>query len=103
MTESKIYLNVPFVEKDEAKALGARWDVDKKRWYVPSNKDVTLFAKWRTEAGVPETNPEAKSMSRSKPIPGKSGFLANTTDKAMMTYPADKNFVAYDGDEPPWD
>jgi ribonuclease HI len=29
-----VYLNVPFAKKDEAKALGARWDADKRKWYV---------------------------------------------------------------------
>ena len=32
-TEDKIYLNVPFEEKDEVKKLGARWDYNMKRWY----------------------------------------------------------------------
>ncbi len=31
----KIYLNVPYKEKDEAKKLGARWDPDSKLWYIP--------------------------------------------------------------------
>jgi len=31
MPNSKIYLNVPFAQKDEAKALGARWDAIKKK------------------------------------------------------------------------
>ena len=29
----KIYLNVPFTEKDNAKKLGARWDSNEKKWY----------------------------------------------------------------------
>ena len=33
------YLNVPYSEKDEVKALGARWDIIRKMWYVT---DVTL-------------------------------------------------------------
>lgn len=30
---AKIYLNVPYDNKDEAKMLGAKWDVSKKKWY----------------------------------------------------------------------
>jgi len=30
----KIYLNVPYKEKDEAKANGARWDANAKKWYI---------------------------------------------------------------------
>lgn len=40
-----IYLNVPYNEKDEAKELGAKWDRDKKQWYIPQ-VDCTPFAKW---------------------------------------------------------
>ena len=45
----KIYLNVPFDNKDEAKSLGARWDNDKKQWYIMSNMNTTLFKRWITE------------------------------------------------------
>lgn len=40
------FINVPFREKDEAKALGARWDRQQQSWYVPGNVDVGVFAKW---------------------------------------------------------
>ena len=33
----KVYLEVHFVEKDDAKKLGARWDPLKKKWYVMDN------------------------------------------------------------------
>ena len=29
------WLNVPFEEKDKAKQLGCRWDVEQKRWWKP--------------------------------------------------------------------
>lgn len=41
----RIYLNVHFNEKDEAKGLGAKWDKDKKQWYIPQ-VDSAPFAKW---------------------------------------------------------
>ena len=41
----RIYLNVPYNEKDEAKELGAKWDKDKKQWYIPQ-VDSAPFAKW---------------------------------------------------------
>ncbi len=34
-------LDVPFSHKEEAKALGAKWDRTKKIWYVPSGVKVT--------------------------------------------------------------
>ena len=39
-------LTVPFGEKDEAKALGARWDATVKTWYVPQGVDAAPFEKW---------------------------------------------------------
>lgn len=38
-------LSVPFAEKDEAKALGARWDPVRKCWYV-QDKDLAPFERW---------------------------------------------------------
>ena len=42
------FLTVPFAEKDQAKSLGARWNADKKKWYVPAGVDLTPFKKWAT-------------------------------------------------------
>ena len=37
----KIYLNVPFIEKDEIKKLGGKWDRNKKKWFVYNdNKNI---------------------------------------------------------------
>jgi ribonuclease HI len=36
---SKIFLNVPFQRKDEAKALGAKWEPSKKKWYIMTNNE----------------------------------------------------------------
>lgn len=49
--KSKIYLNVPYDEKDEAKKLGAKWDKSKKRWYItPKNKyKVQMMGRWVLE------------------------------------------------------
>lgn len=33
----RIDLRVPYSEKDEAKALGARWDASVKKWYTLSS------------------------------------------------------------------
>ncbi len=41
-----IELNVPFMEKDDAKRLGARWNSASKRWYIPAGLDNALFARW---------------------------------------------------------
>ena len=43
---NKFFLNVPFQEKDKAKALGARWDSQTKRWYYSRPEDTEKFSKW---------------------------------------------------------
>ncbi|MCX7097861.1 MAG: DUF5710 domain-containing protein [Methylococcales bacterium] len=93
MADTKTYLNVPFAQKDAAKALGARWDPAAKKWYVPADKDLALFAQWQGQsdaAAAPTTKP---TPAKAKPDPA----------AGVMTYATDKNFVAYDGDTPPWD
>lgn len=45
------FLNVPYAEKDEARALGARWNPGKKRWYVPNGIALEAFAKWMPKEG----------------------------------------------------
>ena len=46
LKNEKHYINCPFKEKDEAKALGARWDPDKRKWYYTGDKDPEKFKKW---------------------------------------------------------
>ncbi len=41
----RIYLRVPYEEKEEAKQLGARWDPDRKQWYVPPAMTVNVSKK----------------------------------------------------------
>ena len=47
-----IYLNCPFSEKDECKALGGKWDPSVKKWYVPKGINHGLFAKWLPNDGI---------------------------------------------------
>lgn len=96
MAESKTYLNVPFAQKDEAKALGARWDAVQKKWFVPADKDVALFAKWQAESGAVES-PRAKTSSSNINSSSKKAAAS------VKTHATVKDFVAYDGDAPPWD
>ncbi len=39
-------LKVPYAEKDQAKALGARWNAQRKAWYVPDGADAAPFEQW---------------------------------------------------------
>jgi len=47
-TIGKLYLNIPYSEKDEAKKLGAKWDSKKKKWYI-NNKNkhkAQMMGRW---------------------------------------------------------
>jgi len=34
---NRVYLNVSYADKDDAKSLGAWWDAEKKKWYAPNS------------------------------------------------------------------
>ena len=55
----KILIDVPFKEKNDARALGARWDKEEKSWYIPEGVNTVLFERWRQEKQeiLPEENP----------------------------------------------
>jgi len=46
--KKRIYLKVPYDEKDEAKKMGARWDMNKKKWYYEEGNRhaVQLMGRW---------------------------------------------------------
>ena len=54
---TRIDLFVPYSEKDEAKAFGAKWDNVLKLWYIPEGVDPSAFDKWRTN---PATIPNVR-------------------------------------------
>lgn len=81
--ESRTYLAVPYAEKNEAKAQGAKWDKDAKSWYAEAGVDVATsgLARWSLDkpgvvkAVEPET-PEKQFLQALKDagldIPGAS-------------------------------
>ncbi|MCZ7458227.1 DUF5710 domain-containing protein [Streptomyces sp. WMMC940] len=52
----RVWLDVPFAEKDEAKAHGARWDTRAKRWYSP-RPGVPGLRRWAALPEVPDLLP----------------------------------------------
>ena len=48
-----LYLDVPFREKDDAKAAGARWDQERRLWYITrwvQAEDYHKFIRWMPKA-----------------------------------------------------
>ena len=42
----RFYINCPYDDRHEAKDLGAKWDKDRRSWYVPMSKAIEPFRKW---------------------------------------------------------
>ncbi|UKD18114.1 DUF5710 domain-containing protein (plasmid) [Burkholderia aenigmatica] len=67
--DGRTYLVVPYKEREEANALGAKWDRERKQWYVPRDVDLAAFDRWpRADATVGADVPNA--------TPSTSGVVA---------------------------
>ncbi|MBH2977808.1 hypothetical protein I5R25_06070 [Serratia marcescens] len=44
--KNKIYLNVPYSEKDDVKTKGARWDSIERKWFITNLQDREAFKAW---------------------------------------------------------
>jgi hypothetical protein len=51
----RLWLDVPYAEKDAAKSAAARWDPDQRRWYAPQVALLPMLARW--ESRIPELLP----------------------------------------------
>ena len=57
MANTRFYLECPFDEKDMCKSIGGRWDMDKRKWFVPSELDPDQFRRWWPDyAGATESH-----------------------------------------------
>lgn len=98
MKQAQLLLNVPFAAKDQAKALGARWDPQQRSWYVPLGADIQPFQAWWPQelkeqggeamaqmsktAAVPKAAPPArKPAAASAIITGPAEVAPDTSDK----------------------
>lgn len=69
----KFFINVPFKQKDEAKALGAKWDRQQQLWFIPAGLDTALFEKFArggagSTAGSQQPAQPIKSGEQSVPL-----------------------------------
>eukprot|EP00967_Tisochrysis_lutea_P118152 scaffold191706_cov30-Tisochrysis_lutea.AAC.1 len=93
----RTYLDCPFAEKDEAKALGAKWDPEGKAWYVPEQLALKPFERWlpdyvgaleRSATSAASAKPEGK-LKRSRKTAldgGGSASLAPPTLEQLLMY-----------------
>lgn len=73
-----IFLTVPYAQKDEAKALGARWNPTRRRWYVPDGVATEQFAKW-IDGAAPGDAPGAAAAA-----PARTGRVDSYQGKTVV-------------------
>ncbi|MFG2115029.1 DUF5710 domain-containing protein [Streptomyces sp. NPDC048718] len=56
MAVERLWLDVPYAEKDEAKKGGARWDPAAKRWYAP-RPGIAELERWAAVPDIPDLLP----------------------------------------------
>ena len=88
----KFRIHCPFAEKDEAKALGARWSGAHKTWYAPNQETYDQLAKWR--AGRRATGQDSQEVQVSRRQDGRQGgdhmLAADDEDEHLFSRPAKK-------------
>lgn len=70
------YLEVPFREKDAAKALGARWDGGAKKWYVPAGTALAPFSSWLPAGSTTDIAERFDAVTEIKTVTSDSRDLA---------------------------
>lgn len=71
----RIYLNVPYEEKELAKRRGCWWDDYKRQWFIENPTNIGLFIKWMPEHLLTPT--------KSKPIKH-TKFVNNKISKDQL-------------------
>ena len=86
-----MFLKVPFAEKDEAKALGARWNGERKSWYVPDGKPTEPFERWLAPGGADFVPAKAAAAPKAKPASVDSYVGKSVVGKLYQELPHDCN------------
>ena len=69
----RTYLEVPYGEKDTAKAYGAKWDPQRRKWFADSEFDLPALSKWQPcKFGSVKLNDVAMSRLGGEPVKLKS-------------------------------
>lgn len=77
------YLDVPYQEKDLAKAHGAKWDAEKKKWYCVGDSEI--FKRWLGEPLGSDSGMKLSSYVREK----------HPTINALTKYEAKLLYIDY--------
>lgn len=95
--QSRTYLAVPYSEKNEAKAAGAKWDKEAKSWYAAEGVDVAAsgLARWSLDKTHVVTASDPKpAIDQFKDALKDAGLLLKgevVTDGKMQRVPVDSD------------
>ena len=95
----RINLATPYAEKDQAKALGARWDKVNKVWYIVDVADLTPFMRWIPDLVAASRDPGASVGGHAKPSQLQT---AKAAAPSVTTRPA-KEVASCGCDVLPWE
>ena len=80
------YLTTSFKDREQVKALGARWDGVHKRWFVPTGRDLSPFARWLpVQSGAADPDLPATDLATRKGMP-LSQLLAGIAQAVAQAY-----------------
>ena len=73
-TDGRMYIDVPYEDKDDAKALGANWDKDAKNWFISIDEYDGAITKWRPKI-IGKRNPNLNDVLRTARFIARSVFM----------------------------
>lgn len=64
----KTYLDIPYEDRIKAKSIGAKFDMSRKKWYVPDGVDLSEFTKhdWIPQLRNTHLSPKVEKVLRRK-------------------------------------
>jgi len=87
LTQDKLYLYVPFSQKEEAKEKGAKYDPDLKLWYLPPVKDpLDVLEFWSFLENTYEDRDQLKRMGAKFHPKMKKWFVPNTCKNGFEAF-----------------
>ena len=82
-----IYLSISYDQKDDAKAMGAKWDPEKKLWYAPDSSFTKLIEMYQPLVGKEKKVYSVRKLEANEPV--RNVFLVGED----RTYGGDQLFV----------
>jgi hypothetical protein len=63
-----IYLSISYDQKDDAKAMGAKWDPEKKLWYAPDASFTKLIETYQPLVGKEKRTNNIRKLESNEPV-----------------------------------